>query len=169
MEIYSWTRSLAVDLVFKDQHYSLGDTIDIEVGLNALRDAKVRSGRVDLVYEVRWIAPDTEHRPMGRMIRPGPGGHVMNSYALRIPTKKMLEHRHSYVIGSAGFLAPTHLEADMNASYKARIHIHKDDPPYAFIKGASMVWSLVAVLDVAWAVDVKLAKTVKVLFAPAAG
>ena len=32
-----------------------------------------------------------------------------------------------------------------------------------------MVWSLVAVLDVAWAVDVKLAKTVKVLFAPAAG
>ncbi|SVB95956.1 uncharacterized protein METZ01_LOCUS248810, partial [marine metagenome] len=40
MEIYSWTRSLAVELVFKDQPYSLGDTIDIEVGLNALRDAK---------------------------------------------------------------------------------------------------------------------------------
>ena len=82
---------------------------------------------------------------------------------------KMLEHRHSYVIGSAGLLAPTHLEADKNASYKARIHSHKDDPPDAFIKGASMVWSLVAVLDVAWAVDVKLAKTVNVLFAPAAG
>ena len=167
--IYSWARSLAVDLVFKDQPYTLGDTIDVEVELNALRDAKVRSGRVDLVYEVRWVAPDAEHRPMGRLTRPGPGGHIINSYALRAPTKKMVEHRHSYVIGRAGFLDSTHMEADMDGSYKTRIHIHKDDPPYAFIKGASMVWSLVAVLDVAWAVDVKLAKSVKVLFDPAAG
>ena len=167
--IYSWSRSLDIDLVFNDQPYTLGDTIDIEVGLNVLRDAQVRSGRVDLVYEVRWVAPDTEHRPVGRMIRPGPGGRVMNSYAMRVPTKKMVEHRHSYVIGSAGFLDPTHMEANMNGSYNTRIDIHKDDPPYAFIKGASIVWSLVAVLDVAWAVDVKLAKTVKVLFAPAAG
>ena len=167
--IYSWARSLDVDLVFKDQPYTLGDTIDIRVELNVLRDANLRSGRVDLVYEVRWVAPDTEYRPTGRMTRPGPGGHIINTYALRAPTKKMVEHRHSYVIGSAGFLEPTHLEANMNGSYNTRIDIHKDDPPYAFIKGASIVWSLVAVLDLAWAVDVKLAKTVKVLFPPAAG
>ena len=167
--IYSWARSLDVDLVYEDQPYTLGDTIEVTVGLNALRDANVRSGRVDLVYEVRWVAPDTEHRPMGRLTRPGLGGHIVNTYALRAPTKKMVEHKHSYVIGSAVFLETTRMEANMNESYNTRIQIHKDDPPYAFIKGASMVWSLVAVLDVAWAVDVKLAKTVKVLFNPAAG
>ena len=167
--IYSWARSLDVDLVFEDQPYTLGDTIDVKVGLSSLRESDVRSGRVDLIYEVSWVAPDTEHRPMGRLTRPGPGGHIINSYALRTPTKKMVEHKHSYVIGSALFLEHTHMEADMNGSYDIQIHIHKDDPPYAFIKGASMVWSLVAVLDVAWAVDVNLAKTVKVMFAPAAG
>lgn len=167
--IYSWARSLDVALAFEDHHYTLGDTIEVTVGLNALRDARVRSGRVDLVYEVRWVAPDTEQRPMGRMIRPGPGGHVINSYALRVPTKKLVEHKHSYVIGSSGFLEPTHMEARMNGSYITRVQIHKDDPPFAFIKGATMAWRLVAVLDVAWAVDVKMARTVKVLFDPAKG
>ncbi len=167
--IYSWSRSLEVDLFFQNQHYTLGDTIDVNVGLNALRDANVRSGRVDLVYEISWVAPETEHRPTGRMIRPGPGGHVMNSYALRVPTKKMVEHKHSYVIGSSVFLEPTRMEANTNERYDTQILIHKDDPPYAFIKGATMVWSLVATLDVAWAVDSKLAKSVKVLFDPAQG
>jgi hypothetical protein len=160
---------LDVDLIFEDQSYTLGDTIEVKVGLNAIRDAKVRSGRVDLVYEVRWVAPDTEHRPMGRLTRHGPGGPIITSYALRAPTKKMVEHKHSYVIGSAGFLESTHIEANMNGIYNARIQIHKDDPPYAFIKGTSMIWSLVAVLDVVRAVDVKLAKTVKVMFDPAEG
>ena len=169
MVIYAWARSLDVDLVFEDQAYTLGDTIEVKVGLNVIRGAKVRSGRLDLVYEVRWIAPYTEHRPMGRSTRTGPGGHIMNSYALRAPAKKMVEHKHSYVIGSACFLEPTQMEANMTGIYNTRVKIHEDDPPYAFIKGASMIWSLVAVLDVAWSVDVKLTKTVKVLFEPAAG
>lgn len=167
--IYSWARSLDVNMTFEDRPYTLGNSIDVKVDLNAIRDVTVRHGRVDLVYDVRWIAPDTVHHPMGRLSRPGPGGHVMNSYALRVPTKKLVEHKHTYVLGSTSFLEHAHLEVDTRGSYNLRIQIHKDDPPYAFIKGASIDWSLVAVFDVAWAVDVKMAKELNVAFAPAPG
>ncbi len=165
--IYSWAPSLDVELFFEDRLYTLGNTIDVKVALNAKRDVTVRLGRVDLVYEVRWVAPDTVHHPMGRLSRPGPGGNIISSYALRFPTKKMVEHKHSYVLGSTGFLERTHLEAHTDGSYSVQIKIHKDDPPYAFIKGASVEWSLVAVFDVARAVDVKTSKDLKVAFTPA--
>ncbi len=166
--IYSWARTLDVNLTFEDRSYNLGNSIDVKIELNAIRNVTVRRGRVDLVYEVRWIAPGTVHHPMGRLSRPGPGGHVMNSYALRVPTKKLVEHKHSYVLGSTSFLERTHLEAHTDGSYNVRILIHKDDPPYAFIKGASIEWSLVAVFDIARAVDVKMYKDLKVAFTPAA-
>ena len=60
----------------------------------------------------------------------------------------------------------THLEAHVDGSYDVQITIHKDDPPYAFIKGASIGWSLVAVFDVARAVDVKTGKDLNVAFTP---
>ena len=129
--IYTWAHSLDVDLTFEDRSYTLGNSIDVKVELNALRDVTVRRGHVDLVYEVRWIAPDTVHHPLGRLSRPGPGGNVMSSYSLRVPTKKMVEHKHSYVLGSTSFLDHTRLDAHTAGSYNARILIHKDDPPYA--------------------------------------
>ena len=107
--IYSWAPSLEVELFFEDRPYTLGNAIDVKVAVNAKRDVTVRHGRVDLVYEVRWVAPDTVHHPMGRLSRPGPGGHIMSSYALRFPTKKMVEHKHSYVLGSTSFLVLHHL------------------------------------------------------------
>ena len=164
--IYSWAPSLDVGLVFEDRSYTLGNTIDVKVEVDAKRDVTVRQGRVDLVYEVRWVAPDTVHHPMGRLSRPGPGGNVMNSYSMRVPTKKLVEYKHTYVIGSTVFLERTHLEARTNRSYNIQIYIHKDDPPYAFMKGASMGWSLVAVFDVARAVDVKMSRGLKVAFTP---
>ena len=164
--IYSWAPSLDVELFFEDRPYTLGNTIDVKVALNAKRDVNVRHGRVDLVYEVRWIAPDTVHHPMGRLSRFGPGGQIMNSYALRVPTKKMVEHKHSYVLGSTSFLGRTHMEAHVDGSYNVQVYIHKDEPPYAFIKGASVEWSLVAVFDVAWATDVKLSRGLEVAFTP---
>ena len=164
--IYSWAPSLDVELFFEDRTYTLGDTIHVRVALNAKRDVTVRHGRVDLVYEVRWVAPETVHRPMGRLSRPGPGGQIMNSYALRFPTKKMVEHKHSYILGSTGFLERTHLEAHTDGGYNVQITIHKDDPPYAFIKGAAITWSLVAMFDVAWAIDVKRSRGLKVAFTP---
>ncbi len=164
--IYSWAPSLDVELFFEDRPYTLGNTIDVKVALNAKRDVTVRHGRVDLVYGVRWVAPDIVHHPMGRLSRPGPGGHIMSSYALRFPTKKMVEHKHSYVLGSTGFLERTHLDAHTDGSYNLQIKIHKDDPPYAFIKGVSIGWSLVAMFDVAWAIDVKMSRGLKVVFTP---
>ncbi len=164
--IYSWAPSLEVELSFEDRTFTLGNTIDVRVALNAKRDVIVRQGRVDLVYEVRWVAPDTVHQPMVRLSRPGPGGHMMSSYALRVPTKKIVEHKHSYVLGSAGFLERTRLEAHMDGGYNVQITIHNDDPPYAFIKGASITWSLVAIFDVARAVDVKMSRGLKVAFTP---
>ena len=92
---------------------------------------------------------------------------MMSSYALRFPTKKMVEHKHSYILGSTGFLERAQLEAHTDGSYNVQIKIHKDDPPYAFIKGASITWNLVAVFDVARAVDVKMSKGLKVAFTPA--
>ncbi len=151
--IYSFASTLDVNLVFENRSYTLGETIEVNVELNAKRDVKVRKGRVDLVYEVRWVAPDADHRQFSRMTRPG---RIITSATLRVPTKKLVEHKHSYVLGSTSFLEHTQLETHMNGSYNIRIQIHKDDPPYGFIKGASRRWSLVTVLDVAWALDVKL-------------
>ena len=164
--IYPWAPSLDVELFFEDRTYTLGNTIDVKVALKAKRDVTLRQARVDLVYEVRWVAPDTVHHPMGRLGRPGPGGHIMNSYALRFPTKKMVEHKHSYVLGSTRFLGRTQLGTHTDEIYHIQIHIHKDDPPYAFIKGASIEWRLVAVFDVARAVDVKKSRGLKVAFTP---
>ena len=164
--IYSWAPSLEVELFFEDRTYALGDTIDVRVALTAKRDVTVRHGRVDLVYEARWVAPETVHRPMGRLSRPGPGGHITSSYALRFPTKKMVEHKHSYILGSTGFLERAQLEAHTDGSYNVQIKIHKDDPPYAFIKEASITWSLVAMFDVARAVDVQMGRNLKVAFTP---
>ena len=78
----------------------------------------------------------------------------------------MVEHKHSYVLGSTGFLERTHMEAHVDGSYNIQVHIHKDEPPYAFIKGASVGWSLVAVFDVARAIDVKMSRGLKVAFTP---
>ena len=167
--IFSLTRSLDVDLVFENRSYKLGEIIEVKVELNARRDVMVRKGRVDLVYEVRWVAPDTDRHPIGRMLRSGPGGHVINSYSMRAPTRTLVEHKHSYVLGSARFLEHAQLETHKNGSYNVRIQIHKDDPPYGFIKGAAREWSLVAVLDVVRALDVKLGKDVKVTFHPTEG
>ena len=164
--IYSWAPSFDVEIFFEDRLYTLGNTIDVKVALNTKRDVTVRHGRVDLVYHVRWVAPDTAHHPMGRLSRPGPGGHIMSSYALRFPTKKMVEHKHAYVLGSTRFLEHTNLEAHTDGSYNLQIKIHKDDPPYAFIKGASIGWGLVAMFDVAWAIDVKVSRGLKVAFTP---
>ena len=165
--IYSWTPSLDVDLFFEARSYTLGNTIEIKVELKAKRAVTVRHGRVDLVCEVRWVAPDTVHQPMGRVSRPAPGGHIMNSYTLRVPTKKMVEHKHSYVLGSTSFLERAHLELHEDGIYNVRLLIHKDDPPYAFVKGASIEWSLVAVFDVARGIDVKMFRALKVAFTPA--
>ena len=164
--IYSWAPSLEVELSFEDRTYTLGNTIDVRVAITAKRDVTVRYSRVDLVYEVRWVAPDTVRQPTGRLSRPSPGGHMMSSYALRVPTKKMVEHKHSYILGSAGFLERTHLEGHTDCGYNVQITIYNDDPPYAFIKGASITWSLVAVFDVARAVDVKTGRGLKVAFTP---
>ena len=164
--IYSFARSLDVNLVFENRPYTLGEIIKVTVELNARRDVKVRKGRVVLVYEVRWTAADTELRPNGRMTRPGPGGRIITSSTFRVPTQKQVEHRYFYVLGSVSFLEHTRLQPHTNVSYNIELQIHKDDPPYAFVKGASMVWSLVAVLDVALALDVKIRRDVNVTVAP---
>lgn len=167
--IYSFERSLDVNLIFDNRPYAMGEIIQVKVELNAKRGVKVRMGRVDLVHEVRWAAPDTVHHPMGRLTRFGPGDRIVNSSALRVPTKKLVEQKHSYVLGSASFLKQTQFESDMDGSYNIGIQIHEDDPPYGFIKGASRGWSLVAVLDVARALDVRMSKEVTVTFDPSEG
>ena len=159
--IFSFSRSLDVNLVFEDRPYKLGEIINVTVEINAGRDVKVREGRVYLVYDVRWTAADTELQPL-RMTRPGPGGRTMIFSTVRVPTRKQVEHRKSYVLGGGRFLEHTPLDLHTSGSYNIGLEIHKDDPPYAFIKGAFMRWSLVAAVDVAWALDVKISRDVKI-------
>ena len=159
--IFSFARSLDVNLVFEDRPYKLGEIINVTVEINARRDVKVREGRVYLMYDVRWTAPDTELQPV-RVTRPGPGGRTMMFSTVRVTTRKEVEHRESYVLGGGRFLGHTPLDSHSSGSYNIKLEIHQDDPPYAFIKGASMRWSLVAAIDVAWGLDVKISRNVKI-------
>ena len=159
--IYSFARSLDANLVFEDRPYKLGEIIKVTVELNARRDVKVREGHVYLVYSVRWTAADTELQPL-RMTRPGPGGRTITSSTFRVPTRKRVEHRASYVLGGGSFLKHTPMDSHTSGSYNIGLEIHKDDPPYAFVNGAYMRWSLLAVIDVARALDVKISRDVRI-------
>ena len=158
---YSFARWLDVKLVFEDRPYKLGEIIKFTVDLNARRDVKVREGHVYLVYDVRWTAAATELQPL-RITRPGPGGRAITSSTFRDPTQKQVEHRASYVLGGASFLKHTPMDPHTTASYNVGLQIHRDDPPYAFVNWASMRWSLVAAIDVARALDVKISRDVQI-------
>ena len=43
-------RPLEVSMAFKDQSYTLGDIMNIDLGLEARRDVTIRGGRIDLVF-----------------------------------------------------------------------------------------------------------------------
>ena len=163
--IYSFARSLDVNLVFDDRPYELGEIIIVTVELNARRDVNVREGHVYLVYDVRWTAPDTELQPL-RLTRPSPGGRTITFSTLTVPTRKRVEQRKSYVLGGSSFLKPTPLDSHTSVSYNIKLEIHNDDPPYAFVEGASTRWSLAAAIDVARTLDIKISRDVKIMLRP---
>ena len=174
--IYSLARSLDVSLFFEDRPYRLGETIEVTVDLHARRDVKVRKARVDLVYDVRWTTDDTDRQsnplvsraglspPRGwlerSMMHPGPGGRTSTTFG--VPKHRKAEHRGSYVLGSSSFLEQTQQVPNTSNIYNIRLPIHKDEPPYVHFKGVSMGWSLVAVVDVARALDVQIRRDVKI-------
>ena len=159
--IFSFARSLDVSLLFEDRTYRLGETIEVTVELKTRRDVKVRKGRVDLVYDVKWTSADTDLPPL-RMMHPGPGGRTpFLTYG--VPKRKPTKHRHSYVLGSSSFLDKDPQPVpDIRDFYNIGLRIHKDDPPYSHLKEASMGWSLVVVVDVARATYVMIRKHMKI-------
>ena len=159
--IYSFARPLNVSLGFEDRPYDLGETINVTVQLNARSSVEVRKGRIYLVYDVRWTEAETESQPIRGMISRG-GVRSMARSTFRASTGKQVVRSRSYVLGGVGFLGHMQLGPTSINTYSTGLKIHDDDPPYSYIKGASMRWSLVAEVDVIRAFDAKTRMDLKV-------
>ena len=150
-------RPLDLKLDFEERQYKLGDAIDARVELHPNRDVEVREGRVDLVCEMRYSEVDTVKVPARSELL-----NISDAEPLFFHvTKRVLkEHRKTYVGSSAVFLTDARLESGTVRRYNARLEIEPQPPSHA--SEATIKWSLVAVVDVAHARDVKKRSTVRV-------
>ena len=152
-------RPLDVDLVFEDRLYRLGETIRVDVDLNAKGNVLVRECRVDLVCQENWSEVFTVMVSVSRPISDGRGRAVYMP-TTRVPKQVAKQHRESYVHSSAIFLENSELEPNSTGTYSIGLEIENEPPPRA--KEATMRWSLVVVADVARARDIKARRAVKV-------
>ena len=153
-------RPLDVNLVFKDRTYKMGETINLTVELTPRGDVEVREGRVDLICEERWFETYTVmmHVTSPREVRLG--ATATGVLATRVPKLEHKAHRETFVHSSVIFLEDMHLGSDYTGRYDASLEIQLEPVPHV---GAKVKWSLITVIDVAQARDIKKRRTVKVM------
>ena len=154
-------RPLDVKLLFDDRPYSLGEKIDVMVELSARGDVEVREARVDLMWEERYVESYTvmasDLANIKTQARAGGGVYIPPPL---IPKRVNKDVRETYVHSSVVFLTDTWLRAGATDRYNARVEIEPESPTHASI--ATIRWSLVMVVDVARARDIKKRQKVRV-------
>ena len=155
-------RPLDVKFVFEDRPYKLGETIEIEVELNARCDVEVREGRIDLMCEEHYKQTFSV-----AVTRSTGGGLRGGGPPITIKENRQVTHTRdeSYPHSSAIFLSEARLRSGETNRHKVRLMIGPEPPQHmsdATVTEAKVSWALEAVFDVAQARDVTDSQQVQV-------
>ncbi len=153
---------LELSVGFEARTYNLGETIDVLVELQPSANVSVRSGRLDLVCEERYIQRGESFVPdfyaTNRVIS-GQTRHVAQ------------ERKESFVHSTVQFMEETRLTGGAIESRRVRLVVSNSAPPHfeeakALERDASsswgFSWTLVATVDVARGRDAHVEREVKI-------
>ena len=154
--VISRLRPLDIEVSVPDRDFRLGDTINIDVELEANRDCEVREGRVDLMLEERWIEQysTTVEKPIFARVQSGTWGTGYSKQTGSVTeTKAGTDHHESIIVhSSATFLKDATLKSGRPGRYTVGLTIKPDMPANAGT--ATLKWWLQTAIDVAGARDV---------------
>ena len=160
-------RPLQVGLEFDERTYTLGETIEAVVEIQPSASIQIRSGRLDLVCEERYIqrgesfVPDFlgAYRDGNTVVHSGQTSHVAQ------------ERKETFVHSSVRFMEETRLTGGATASRRANLVVGTATPPHfeealALERDASSAWTfrwtLIATIDVARGRDAQVEREVKI-------
>ncbi len=153
---------LELSLEFDARTYNLGDTIDVFVELQPSANVSVRSGRLDLVCEERYIQ-------RGESFVPDFYGNTFTYSGQTSHVAK--ERKETFVHSTVQFMEETRLTGGATESRRVRLVVSNTTPPHfeeaqALERDASsswgFSWTLVATVDVARGRDAHVEREVKI-------
>ena len=112
---------------------------------------------MDLVCQQRWTEVTTVMVMVSTGALPSTLGAVPAVASIRVPKKATKEYRESFVHSSIIFLQDTQLNPETTSNHDLRSEI-----PTLRTEDANTKWSLVTVLDIAHARDIKTRRTVHI-------
>jgi len=115
---------------------------------------------VDLVCQQRWTEVTTVMVMVSTGALPSTLGAVPAVASIRVPKKATKEYRESFVHSSIIFLEDTQLNPETTSNHDLRLEIQ--EIPTLRTEDANTKWSLVTVLDIAHARDIKPRRTVHI-------
>ena len=158
---------LELSLEFEPRSYSLGETIDIVVEIRPTSDIRVRSGRLDLVCEERYIQRGVSFVPDFYPGRTPSGGVNPSGQTSHVAQERKEQLVHSTV----QFMEETRLPGGATASRRANLVVGTALPPHfeeslALERDASSAWTfnwtLLATVDVARGRDAQVERDVTI-------
>ncbi len=115
---------------------------------------------MDLVCQQRWTEVTTVMVMVSTGALPSTLGAVPAVASIRVPKKATKEYRESFVHSSIIFLQDTQLNPETTSNHDLRLEIQ--EIPTLRTEDANTKWSLVTVLDIAHARDIKTRRTVHI-------
>ena len=174
----SLLRPLDLELGFEDRAYELGETVNITVDLAPRTNVLIREGRIDLVCEERYqqsykapVLRERRHIAKPRVMgilkwTMGPPRGTVNDPAYFFTEDVTKNRKKSYAHSSVTFCSNVQLGSGTTNSYTAKLAI-RPEPPQHMLDGTAtkgtVIWMLVATIDVAWARDISKRLGVKVI------
>ena len=174
----SLLRPLDLELGFEDRAYELGETVNITVDLAPRTNVLIREGRIDLVCEERYqqsykapVLRERRHIAKPRVMgilkwTMGPPRGTVNDPAYFFTEDVTKNRKKSYAHSSVTFCSNVQLGSGTTNSYTAKLAI-RPEPPQHMLDGTAtkgtVIWMLVATIDVAWARDITKRLGVKVI------
>ena len=156
-------RPLDVNLVFEDRPYKVGEAIKLTVELTPRGDVEVREGLLELICEESWMEVYTVMVPVpGGGMNRSPEGASIAGPSPMVSRQTSKDFKETYVHDAVIFLQDMHLRSDYTSKYEISLEIQSEPVPRV---GAKVKWSLVTVIDVAQARDIKTRRTVNVALA----
>ena len=154
-------RPLDAKLLFDDRPYSLGETINATVELNARSEIEVREARLDLVCEEHYTESFTVNVPIGQRADTGaPSGMGGVYIPASVPKLVHKDIKETYVHSSGVFLTDSSLREGAAMPISVRLEIDPEPPPHASV--GTVKWRLEVVVDVARARDIKTRHRIRV-------
>lgn len=153
---------LEMSLQFDERAYTLGETIEAVVEMQPSADIQVRSGRIDLVCEERYIQRGESFVP----------DFYGNTFTYSGQTSHVAQERkEQFVHSTVQFMEETSLHGGATASRRASLVVGTTPPPHfeeslALERDASSAWTfkwtLLATVDVARGRDAQVEREVTV-------